>query len=346
MTDEMSAKKTALWKDSLLLASELAARNVYWRVPRLRAWLQRRRAHRQPTPQVADRQQLKEYLRSIGVVDGALVMAHTSMSGLKLTSNSKTILFPPNGEQGTPSLGEKSMHPLLVAEQLVGDLVELVGATGTLVMPTHAAYQTPESNTSDADLRTPILYDPAKTPCSVGLVNELFRRRKGVKRSLYPYNMVAAYGPLTDELLRDNLNSSKPLPHGVHSAYYRFCQRNGLVISIGIPLGGCMTLVHTAEDVRDEAWPVKEFFEEKRYLVRMDGRDEMVVVRHQRPEYAMFCRSQRKCIRDLVGEGILHEGMVGSVRVDWARSKEVFDYLMCRNENRPYPFYCTWLVRN
>ena len=45
---ELPTKKMPFWKDSLLLAAELAARNVYWRVPWLRAWVKRRRDRRRP----------------------------------------------------------------------------------------------------------------------------------------------------------------------------------------------------------------------------------------------------------------------------------------------------------
>lgn len=324
---EPSACKTPFWKDSLLLAAELTARNIYWRAPWLRHWAQRRRARRPVAAQVADRAEFKDYLRSIGVVEGALVMVHTSTTGVSFTERSNVPPSAPN--------------TLLTAKQLVDDLMELVGPTGTLVMPTHAAYQTEESEKGGGE---PTRYDPATTPCNIGLANELFRRRKGVQRSLYPFNMVSACGPLAEELLKDNLNDSKPLPHGVYSPHYRLCQKNGLVVSIGVPLGQCVTLVHAAEDCRDEQWPVKDFFEEKTYVVRIDGRDQTVVVRHQRPEYSMFCRCRLKSIRDLVGDGVIHEGMVGTVRVDWAHSREVFDYLTARNEKSPYPFYCTWLV--
>ncbi len=298
--------KTPFWKDTLLLAAELAARNVYWRVPRLRAWVKRRRAGRRPAPQAAGRKELKDYLRRIGVTEGSLVMAHTSTSALALSEE--------------PASRNEKLNVIATANRLVDDLMELVGATGTLVMPTHAAYQTEEFDKRGAD-PTPTLYDPATTPSGVGLANELFRRRKGVKRSLYPYNMVSACGPLADELLRDNLNDAKPLPHGVDSAYYRFYQRDGLVVSIGVPLGECMTLIHAAEDLRGPEWPLKDFFEERQYLVRIDGRCRTVVVRHQRPEYGMYCRCRFKCIRDLVGDGVIHEGMVGTVRVDWASAK-------------------------
>ena len=40
-----------------------------------------------------------------------------------------------------------------------------------------------------------------------------------------------------------------------------------------------MTLIHVAEEVRDQDWPIKDFFEEVRYIVRVNGRDEQHVVR-------------------------------------------------------------------
>ncbi len=318
-------------KDGLLLAAEWSARQVYWRSPQLRTWVKRRRKRRRPSLQVADRQELLKYLQSIGVVDGALVMAHTSIARLQLTSD--------NASEQNPK------GPIALACQVVQDLIDLAGDAGTLVMPTHAFYQNENGLSRKGIRHDPPVYDPTSTPCGVGLANEIFWRRKDVQRSLFPYNMLAARGPLADELLRDHLNDSKPLPHGIHSGYYRFCKKNGLIISIGVPLGRHLTLHHAGEEVRDTQWPVKDFFEEKEYVVVVEGERKTVVVRQTRPEYLMFSSCTRKLQRDLVQAGILHEGRVGSVRVDWARSKEVFDFLMARNLNSPYPFFLTSLVR-
>ena len=327
---ETASLKVPAWKDWLLLAAERLARQVYWSSPRLRSWVNKRREHARPAPQVADRQQLKQYLKEVGVTRGALVMAHTSVSGLTLTEG-------PDPQQACST-------PVMLAKQLVDDLLELLGDTGTLVMPTHARYQTEDEYGLRADPEVLIKYDPTKTPCNVGLANELFWRRKGVQRSLHPHNMLAACGPMAAELLRNNLNEFKPLPHGVHSGYYRFCQNDGLVVSVGVPLGPYLTLIHVAEEVRDREWPIKDFFEEKRYVVCVNGHDETHVVRQRRLVYSMFCLCMRKVRRDLVGEGILHEGRVGSVPVDWAKAREVFDYFMARNKNAAYPYYWTWPV--
>jgi len=327
---ETASLKLPAWKDWSLLAAERLSRQVYWSSPRLRAWVKKRRSGARPAAQVAERQELKRFLKQVGVTEGALVMAHTSISGLTLTE----------APHQTPAVS----NPAFVAKQLVEDLLELLGDTGTLVMPTHARYQSEDEYGLHRDWNKAIKYDPATTPSAVGLANELFWRRKGVQRSLHPYNTLAACGPMASELLHDNLNQLKPLPHGIHSGYYRFCRNGGLVLGIGVPLARYMTLIHVAEEVRDRDWPIRDFFEERRYVVRVNGRDQTYVVRQHRLKYSMFCLCMRKVRRDLVGEGILHDGTVGSVRVDWANSREVFQYFMSRNEKSSYPYYWPWLV--
>jgi aminoglycoside N3'-acetyltransferase len=312
------------------VAGERLFRQVYWSLPALRRWARRRRKHRARPAQVARREELKDYLLKIGVREAALVMVHTSVTGLTLGEG--------QAEDSRPNM-------LATAGRLVDDLVELVGPAGTLVLPAHPIYQATDDFFTRDERSPPLVYDPANTPCGIGLANEMFWRRPGVARSLHPYNALAARGPLAAELLRDNLNEFKPLPHGVHSGYYRFCQRNGLVVSIGVPLGSCLTVAHVPEDVLDDKWPVKDFFEDRRYVVRVGGADQIWTVRQVRREYGVFCHCGRKPGRDLRREGILHEGMVGSVRVDWARSGEVFEYVMSRCKTSPYPYYGLWLTR-
>jgi aminoglycoside N3'-acetyltransferase len=310
--------------DGTLVLGEVLAKHVYWGSSFFRKYVQSHRARGKKQPQIADRRELKDYLRQIGMADGALVMAHTAVSNLQLRDDTKN--YSKGGFLG-------------MANMLVNDLLELVGPTGTMVMPTHAHYQGEDMLLSTAERNRVISYDPLSTHCAVGLANELFWRRKGVLRSLHPYNSLAAYGPLAGELFRDNLNENKPLPQGIYSGYYRFAQKNGLVISIGVPLWSSMTLIHTAEEVRDQDWPIKDFFEDRRYLVRINDVDELYVVRQRRPEYAKYCVCARKLFRDLVREDVVHQTSVGSVRVDWAHSSEVFDYMMQRNENSCYPYY-------
>ena len=328
---EIKRKSLPAWADCVLIAGELLAKRSYWGSAWLRKKIEPFRWSNKPPRQTAAREEFKQYLREIGVADRALVMAHTAVSDLQLLDQSES----------NPVSGGF----LKEASNLVDDLLDLVGPSGTLVMPTHAPYQNDDALLAPSERDRVISYNPQTTPCAVGLANELFRRRKGVLRSLHPFNSLAACGPLAEELFHNNLNRDKPLPQGVYSGYYRFSMKNGLVISIGVPLQNCMTLMHTPEEVRDRDWPIKDFFEERRYMVRINGQDELYVIRQRRPEYGMYCVCVRKAFRDLVREGIVHESSLGTVRVDWAHSREVFDYFMSRNKTSHYPYYATGLIR-
>jgi aminoglycoside 3-N-acetyltransferase len=314
-----------------LLAGEVSARQVYWRAPWLRNALGRARGKSKKSMQTIQSDELRDFLREIGVVEGALVMAHTSVTNLRIAEPGKDPL------QG---------GFLAAAKTLVDQLLDLLGPEGTLLMPTNPQYQADDINRSFAERKDLVLsYDPRRTPCAVGMANELFWRRHGVLRSLHPYNPLAAKGPLAEELLRDNLNAREPLPHGVDSGYYRFCARHGLVISVGVPLWHAISIIHVAEEIRDADWPIKNFFERRRYSIRIDGQAEIHVVRQRRPAFGSLCVCNRKVRRDLLREGILHEGAIGEAIVDWASAKEVFDYMMEKNSHSHYPYYGVELVR-
>jgi len=316
-----------MFSDLVLVPAERLARQLYWSWPGLRRWWRRHRGVSADSKrQQCRRDDLLRYLTAIGVNDGALVMVHARTNGLE-------ILDDVSRAQG---------NAITVATVLLGDLMRLIGPTGTLVMPTHPKYQDDELESGPKGNEITI-YDPRHSPCGVGLVNELFWRTKGVKRSLFPFNTLAASGSLADELLRDNLNERKPSPHGIDSGYYRICQRNGLVVSVGIPLRDCLTIAHVVEEVRRD-WQIGDFFMERRYRVIQDGVAKDWTVRLRRNEIAMFSYCRRKMGRDAVAEGVIHEGCVGSVRVDWARAGDVFDFFMRKTAKRPYPYYGIWML--
>jgi glycosyltransferase involved in cell wall biosynthesis/aminoglycoside N3'-acetyltransferase len=320
------AARTPWWLDLPWLIGERLLRQIYWNWPALRRW-RRRRDRGRVTIQECSRENLLAYLRTIGVNSGALVLLHTRTTGVQIRS----LHSPIEGNGHTSS------------EILLSDILDLVGEDGTLAMPTNAKYQTDALEEGPAGSKVPT-YDPLRTLCSVGLVNDFFWRKKGVKRSLFPFNTLAAYGPLADELLQDNLNERKPSPHGLDSGYYRICRRNGLVISIGVPLRECVTIAHVAEEVRPD-WRLKDLFIERQYNVVQQRVAKEWTVRVPRQEYDKYCHCRKKMGRDLVAEGVIHEGSVGSVRVDWARAAEIYEFFWRKTARRPYPYYGLWLMR-
>jgi len=101
--------------DALVVTAELAARQIYWRIPLVEKTVRRILARRRNALSY-DRDAIFAHLQKIGVQRGSLVMLHSSIQGIT------------------------SGNYLLTAQQVLSDLLELVGPDGTVVMPTHPYY--------------------------------------------------------------------------------------------------------------------------------------------------------------------------------------------------------------
>ncbi len=310
------------WLDPVLRGAEIAARQVYWRSPGLRRALRRVRSsspRRGTGPIAVEIDELRAALRRAGVARDGLLMVHNSLDKLILRA------------------GGEELIGYAAAARLIEELRGLLGPGGTLVMPTHPLY--PDDPGFMHDKRDLVLaYNPRRTPCRVGLLGEAFRRSKGVVRSRHPLSSLAATGPMAAELLHGNLDESEPLPHGIRSGYYRFCQAGGLAVSINTSLLQALSIAHVAEEVRDEAWPVRNFFYRRRFMVRGDGGDREWVVRERHPIFARNV-SLGQLRRDLLRERLLVETDRAGFRIDHADAKGVLTYMLRRNEGGTYPFY-------
>jgi aminoglycoside 3-N-acetyltransferase len=307
--------------DIPLTAAELGARQVYWGSNLLRrplSILRKRWAVREAAS--INMAGLLDRLEEFGIVRDGLVMVHSSMDAFEASNGG-----------GVPAV----RGPVLAAA-LLSHLQEMLGPAGTLVLPTHPWYREDPGFMFDKQ-NLVFTYDPKRTPCGVGLLGELFRRTPGVERSLHPLSSLAARGPLAQELLRNNLNSLAPLPHGEYSGYYRFCRRGGTVVSINTPLIRAISIAHTAEEIRDTEWPVPDFFFRRSFRVRTPEGEQDWVVRERHPRWVRWL-SLGQLRRDLLREGILEESLVGPVRVDRADASTMLEYMSFRNARGPYPY--------
>lgn len=236
------------------------------------------------------------------------------------------------------------MSPGKAALWLTQELIRAVGPQGTLCMPTHPLY--PDNPGFMFDKSELVLsYHIERTPSSVGLLTEMFRRTPGVRRSAHPLSSLAVRGPLAEELLHDNLNDRRPLPHGRDSGYYRFCLRGGGVISLGLGVIKPLTILHVAEEVRDETWPVPGFFYERQFEVREgQSKPRRVVVRERRPE---FVRSLALSVarRDMLRLGILEETVISGVRSDVVDARGMLQLYQDKQRYSTYPYFLPRLAR-
>ncbi len=181
------------------------------------AWRKRRTFLRSLDCRTLSREEFISELRELGFTRGATIYLHSSMDEF-----SRRV-------------------PGISPFQLVGLLKEMIGEEGTLLMPTFTF-----SGLQYYYVQEQRVFDVRRTPSRVGLLTELFRRSKGVTRSLHPTHSVAAWGKHSKELVAEHHLGTA---FGGKSPICRMQQYNGLTAGIGVHAVDCFTLFHVAEEL-------------------------------------------------------------------------------------------------
>jgi aminoglycoside 3-N-acetyltransferase len=103
------------------------------------------------------------------------------------------------------------------AEDLIDTVLDLLGADGTLMMPTFSFSWLG---------RAP--FHAAQSASRVGKVTDHFWRRSGVQRSLHPTHSFAAIGPLASSLLAGHDYTQPPL--GEHSPIHKLAREGSKIL--------------------------------------------------------------------------------------------------------------------
>jgi len=155
-------------------------------------------------PNAVTQEDIARGLRAIGLGDGDLVQVHSSLK----------------------SFG----HVEGGAEAVVDALLEVVGVSGTVMMPTF--------NHGRAEV-----FDIRETPSTNGRITETLRRRPEAVRSMHPTHPYAAIGPAAEALMQGHLDVST---FGIECPLGRLARRGGWVLILGAPLN-TNTIAHVGE---------------------------------------------------------------------------------------------------
>jgi aminoglycoside 3-N-acetyltransferase len=150
------------------------------------------------------------------------------------------------------SLG--GLHPMYTEEirDLLDALIELCGTHRTLAMP--AFFFGGREVDPIVYYRERPVFDVRHQPSEAGLLTELFRRRKGVRRSIHPVVSVTALGPQADELVAGHHLAKTSFGEGTPFAH--MAERQTAIVGIGAEYFRSLTQVHAAEDLLGERYPL------------------------------------------------------------------------------------------
>jgi aminoglycoside 3-N-acetyltransferase len=136
--------------------------------------------------------------------------------------------------------------------ELLDALIDLCGTHRTLAMP--AFFFGGRTLDPIAYFRERPVFDVRRQPSETGLLTELLRRRKGVRRSLHPVQSVIALGPQADELVAGHHLAKTSFGEGTPFAV--MAERRTAIVGIGIEYFRSLTQVHAAEDLLGERYPL------------------------------------------------------------------------------------------
>jgi aminoglycoside 3-N-acetyltransferase len=289
--------------DEMLAAGEVAGRLVAERIPKLRGWF-RQKVRENPRREPVTLDQLGACIRSLGFTPGRDLLVHSSLVGLR---------------QLQAKLPEQ-------IEFLVG----LAGSEATLLMPTHPA-------TRDKDGLA--VYDVARSPSTVGMLTERFRKLPGALRSPFPVAPVAAFGPRAALYTRDFRRESGGTPYGQGSPYQTLTREGGQVLYLGIDFIRALTLEHVAFDLLAGDHPVPDYYVEKSFLVLHEGREERVDVRHQSKdlEWRIASIAMRRMV---LRSGSTRATRLAGIPVAVMDARRFLEWHLPLARSRGWPYWC------
>lgn len=296
---------------------EMIVRRLYWR----NVWCLSKRVKKTKPVEFhttsIDYNKIEKFLFANGVAKGELIVVHSSYAPLK--GRGKT------------------------ANQIIDMLCDFVGSQGTVAMPAMPKFK----NAVDVkDYLTKdysnILfeYNVQKTSVKTGVLPLMLHKRETSMRSRHPINSMVAMGPLSESIMENNLSDNSSLACGEDSSWKSCLDNDAIIIGLGTDLTHSLTMIHVAEDVLNEKWPVKNWYIEKNFLVKDDDFEEKYTLRERAPHWGALHFAERTLCKDLINIGILKTTVIDGVIVEIIKSKELIDFLIEKNSNG-YPYF--WL---
>jgi aminoglycoside 3-N-acetyltransferase len=296
------------------MAKEMSVRNlIRFLVPAgMLKWYRakkKNRINRQLQQQAAKggitRAQLLNDLWLMGIKPGETILVHSSLSSIGYVEGG--------------------------AETVIGALMDAVGISGNILMPT-----SPNSALQLEYIQKLDVFDVHNTPSALGRITEVFRKMDGVWRGAHPTEPVAAMGPDAEWLIAGHLG--EPTPYTANSPFRRIIERNGKILYVGVTLDNAGTSLHTLEDAVDFPYPV---YHHQTFTVRVIDMmldEHFVPVKVHNPEMSR----RRKCDQLLPmfeREGVMQRHRLGQAQVLLFDAKRMFDVMVQQFEQNGVTMY-------
>ncbi len=184
---------------------------------------------------------------------------------------------------------------------------------GLLLLPTHSWKNINEFNP---------VFDHNKTESCVGILTNLFMKRKGVIRSFHPTHSMAGYGKNVEEYLKGEEFCNTPCTPG--GCYDRLRQNNGKILLVGVGHER-NTFIHSVEEVLNIPNRLSDK-PMKLYVVMPDGKKKVVYMRkHYNPNQPHISEDFVKLTQAFLDCGAAKNVKFGSADCILCDAQKIFD---------------------
>lgn len=163
------------------------------------------------------REQIAEALQTLGLEAGHIVFVHSSLSSIGYIEGG--------------------------ADAVVDAFLDVLGPTGTLVVPTFTFSHGGKPNP---------VFDPIQDPSEMGRISEVARTRFGARRSCHLLHSVAALGPHAEDITAVH----GPSAWAADGPFWKLYELDAHILMLGVPYLRC-TFFHVIEQlvqVRYRRW--------------------------------------------------------------------------------------------
>lgn len=294
---------------------EMICRKIYWANIKTFSKKGKKRGGQKKPSYPISFVEIERFLRKSGVSNGCLMVVHSAYGPFK-------------GGGKTP-------------EQLLEMLIEIIGKEGTIAMPATPKFKNFVSIENYLDKRNDDAvyeYDVQKSPIKTGVLPLILHKKNNSIRSRHPINSLVSLGPLAEILMENNLVGPSSLACGVDSSWKHCVDHDAVIVGFGTDLTHSLTMIHVAEDVLDEKWPINDWYIEKNFLI-VDGEyREKIKLRERAPHWGALHYGERTLCKDLIDAGLLKTTIIDGVTIEVLKARSLIDFLNKKNCNG-YPYF-------
>jgi aminoglycoside 3-N-acetyltransferase len=300
--------------------AEVFIRNIYWRSKvghAIISWLAQK--YSKKTTDVSNVLSntnfsvVVEAIKNLGVCEGDILIVHSAYGELR----------------------QFGLSP----RDIIDNLKSLVGDQGTLVMPAIPIFrEEPDAmdRFQNEFYKKTFTYDVKKTRTWTGILPQTLMKMDGAIRSRHPLNTIVALGYHAKELTHNNLTYDGQTACGEGSSWAYCFSKNAKILMLGVDVVHSLTMIHVAEDLYENQWPVKDWYRNRQFRVIDNEFDKVVTIRERHPKWALFY-AERRFSRDLMNNKIVKTQKIDGLSISLCSSGELLNYLNSRKK-MAYPF--------